>query len=126
MAKRRPSRYVNVSEGTPRAQEDRIADRLGGKRVRGSGASIYSKADVRDIEARSSDVMFLCECKTTKHGSMSIKWDWLIKITKEAMAVQKEPALAIEIRGGKECHITDRDWIMIPLRVMEELIKKNG
>jgi Holliday junction resolvase len=124
MVKKRPSRYVKKSEGTPRAQEDRIADRLGGKRVRGSGASIYSKADVRDVTV--GEEGFLTECKTTKHGSMSVKWDWLTKITKEAMAVQKEPALAIEIRGGKECHVTDRDWIAIPVRVFEELIKKNG
>ncbi|MBN2258381.1 MAG: hypothetical protein JW704_11285 [Anaerolineaceae bacterium] len=111
-------RYLNTDR-SPRAQEDRVAQRTGGKRVRGSGASQYSKGDVRDVEAAGID--FLLECKQTIHASLSIKWEWLKKITAEADAQQCEPALAIEIRGGEDDPRTDRDWVMVPARVWEKM-----
>lgn len=117
----RPCKYLGSDDGSPETQENRIAEKLGGRRVGGSGASMYSKGDVRNVKIGGLD--FLVECKQTKHGSLSVKWDWLSKITKEAMAVECEPALSVEIKGGKECHLTDRDWIMLPARVLEELIK---
>lgn len=126
MTKKRPSRYSQHDNGTPREHENRVADRLGGKRVRGSGASVYSKGDVRDVElvAEQESVEFLTECKTTEKGSISVKWDWLTKITKEAVEVGKEPALAIAIRGGRECFLTDKDWVMVPARVLERLVSE--
>jgi Holliday junction resolvase len=117
--KARPSRYVKTDDGTPRAQEERIARRTGGKRVGGSGASMYSKGDVRDVTA--SDVEFLVECKQTIHASISVKWEWLRKITAEANAVQKEPMLTIEIKGGQKDPLVDRDWVMVPARVFEQM-----
>jgi hypothetical protein len=89
---------------------------------------MYSKGDVRDVETCSDDelsgVEFLVECKKTIHASLSIKWEWLRKITREANAVQKEPALSIEIQGGQIDHLCDRDWVAIPVRVFERLTKK--
>ncbi len=117
---------MGYGKSTPTMQEDRVADRLGGKRVRGSGSSMYSKADVRDVllEGKECDVEFLVECKQTMHASLSVKWEWLLKITAEADAVQKEPVLAIEIKGGKRDPRCDRDWAMIPVRVLEQLVGK--
>jgi len=114
-----PQRYSGSSDSSPTGQENRLAARLGGKRVRGSGASMYSKGDVRDVPG--GDIGFLVECKQTIHASLSVKWEWLRKITAEANAVQAEPALAIEIKGGKEDPLVDRDWVMIPARVFEKL-----
>ena len=124
-SKSKPGRFMGNDDGSPRAQEDRVASRLGGKRVGGSGASMYSKADVRDVEAAAGDesVEFLVECKQTIHASISVKWDWLRKITAEASAVQKEPALSIEIRGGTQDGNCDRDWVLVPARVLERLTK---
>jgi len=124
----RPSRYLENNDGDPTVQEERVARRLGGKRVRGSGASFFSKADVRDVTVEDSDAVsgFLVECKQTIHKSLSIKRAWLEKITDEARAVQKEPALAIQIRG-KEGGLVggcDDDWVMIPARIFAELLKK--
>lgn len=122
----RGPRGIGLGESTPTAQEDRVADRLGGKRVRGSGSSMYSKADVRDVslDGEGCAVEFLVECKQTIHASLSVKWEWLTKITAEADAVQKEPALAIEIKGGVEDPRCDRDWIAIPARVLEQMVGK--
>jgi len=103
-----------------------VARRLGGKKVGGSGSSDYSKGDVRDVEAvcGGDSIEFLVECKQTIHASLSVKWEWLRKIMKEANEVQKEPALAIEIQGGVNDPMCDRQWIAVPLRVFERLTKK--
>lgn len=116
----RPKRYLGETDISPTAQEDRIASRMGGKRVRGSGASDYSKGDVRDVQGVGG-VEFLVECKLTKHASISVKWNWLKKITDEAQAAQCEPALCIEIKGGEDDPRVDRDWICIPVRVFEKM-----
>lgn len=115
----RPKRYLGPADDSPRAQEDRIASRTGGKRVKGSGASDYSKGDVRGAEA--AGIEFLIETKQTKHASISVKWTWLKKITDEAQAQQCEPALSIEIKGGEDDPRVDRDWIMVPVRVWEKM-----
>ena len=118
MPRFQPKAFRGISKD-PTDQEDRVAARTGGKRVRGSGASMYSKGDVRSVPA--GDTEFMIECKQTIHKSISIKWDWLKKITNEAMAQQCEPAVSIEIKGGTEDGLTDRDWVMIPLRVFNKL-----
>lgn len=119
MVRARPQRYIQTDDKTPRAQEERVARRLGGKRVSGSGASMYSKGDVRGVEL--AGVEFLIEAKKTEKASISVKWAWLKKITHEALAVGKEPALTIEIQGGEDDPNVDRDWILIPVRIVEKL-----
>jgi len=119
MTRFRSKVYSDTEGGSPTEQEERVAQKTGGKRVSGSGASMYSKGDVRDV--RLGDVDFLIECKQTKYASLSVKWDWLTKISSEAITAQSEPALSIEIKGGADDNSTDRDWIMIPLRVFERM-----
>jgi len=126
MARHKPNRFLPKDDGTPDDQEARVARRLGGKKVAGSGSSVFSKGDVRGVEAvcEEDSIGFLIECKKTIHASLPIKWEWLRKITREANAVQKEPALAIEIQGGYNDPMCDRNWIAIPLRVFERLTNK--
>ena len=114
MAKIEPQTYSKSDDGTPTAQEHRIADETGGKRVPGSGCSPYAKGDVK-LKA------FLVECKKTEKASLSIKKSWLVKISREAVAIQREPALAIEIQGGPQDAVCDRDWVMIPARLFKKL-----
>lgn len=99
----------------PTAQEHRVAKVVKGHRQRGSGASMYAKGDV-------SCDHFLVECKRTMHASLSIKKSWLDKIAREAAAVAKEPALAIEIAGGPGDAHGEREWVMIPLRCWNQLM----
>lgn len=119
MGRVRPTVYWGSGDDSPTGQENRIAESLGGKMVRGSGASQYSKGDVRDVEF--GDLVFLVEVKQTKHASLAIKWDWLRKITREAEAQQCEPALSIEIKGGEKDASTDRDWVMVPARTFRKM-----
>jgi len=122
---KKPNRYLQGPSENPDGQEARIADRFGGKKVAGSGSSKYSKGDVRDVEWSPVDdldrIEFLVECKQTIHASLSVKWEWLRKISREANAVGGEPALAIEIKGGVDDPMVDRDWVMVPARVFEKL-----
>lgn len=66
-------------------QERLVAKSLGGKQVSGSGASIFSKGDVRVGNK------ILVECKTsmTEKTSYSIKQNILDKIEKEAKEMGK-------------------------------------
>ena len=65
---------------------------------------------------------FLIECKQTVHASLSVKGEWLSKITREAMAAGKEPALAIEIKGNDDPS-TEAHWIAIPMSVFRRILE---
>lgn len=114
-----PKKYLPKDDGTPTTQERRIASTMGGERVRGSGSTARAKGDVRMSD-------FLVECKQTVHSSISITHDWLDTISKQAEAIGKEPALAIEIQGrgkdSRKLRVRDRDWILLPARVFKKLI----
>jgi hypothetical protein len=63
---------------------------------------------------------FLFECKTTGDKSLRITAAWLEKITREAMAEGREPALEFEIRGGQSA-ICESKWVAIPRSVFVRL-----
>lgn len=94
--------------------ESRIADRIGGKKQRGSGAVDGHKGDVRAPE-------LLIEAKMTSKESISIKKEWIIKISKEAAAYAKIPALAIAF--DEMPVIADKDWIAIPMSFFKRLME---
>lgn len=108
-------RVYGDPDTTPTAQERRIARGLkGGHRQAGSGASVYARGDVKAPE-------FLIECKLTAAGSLRVESAWLAKITRQALASGKLPALAIEIQGGEEDRLLERDWICVPQSVFKKL-----
>ena len=96
-------------------QEERTADRLGGKRVSGSGNQPHKRGDI-DLPT------FKIECKSTKHKSISITAEMLNKIAKEAAPTGKLPALAVSIEGVGKGSPADADWVMIELRVFKKLL----
>lgn len=104
---------------TTRTVSDRhealTATALGGKVQKGSGAGEYQKADVKTVE-------LLVENKATSHASMSVKGAWLTKVTKEATAEGRDPALAIEIGAIKD-PLTENRWIAVPESVMARLLE---
>lgn len=116
MSRFRPKVYGD--DGGFVEQENRLADELGGHRQAGSGSSKYAKGDVKLDR-------FLIEGKGTKHASLYVKKKWLKKITSEATAKGKYPALAIEIEGEPD-PMTERDWLMVPLSVWKEMLERCG
>lgn len=119
---------VEPKGDTPTDQEERIAGAVGGRRVRGSGSSMYAKGDAKSGGHGFDRKDFLFEAKQTEHGSLSVKREWLEKITLEADAEGKYPALAIEIKGlvskkkNQAARASERDWVAVPLSVFRKLI----
>ena len=68
-------------------QEDYVAKKFNGNRVKNSGATAFAKGDV-NLDEQS----FLIECKTktTASDSISIKKEWLEKNLKEALFMGKK------------------------------------
>lgn len=96
-----------------KVQEKRLAKRLGGNRQKGSGALRHHKGDVKTQE-------LLMECKRTDKESMSIKKEWLAKITREALVSNKVPALAIEF--GFDDPLVETNWVAVPAKFFQELL----
>ncbi len=55
------------------------------------------------------------------HRSISLKYDWLHKISKEARTENKEAALAIQfVDLCGEPIAKDATWVMIPERILKK------
>ena len=101
-----------------RKHEERIAEKLGGKRLPASGAlrPSYRKAETECGDITSKD--FFIEHKRTVKQSISIKKDWLSKVTDGANRHQKEPALVVTFEEKMK---PPEDWVMIPMELFERL-----
>ena len=95
--------------------EKRIAKRLGGRRHSMSGAHFKQKGD-------SSTELLLIESKSTKKASISLKQAWLEKTNADALMQNKTPAVTITFENieGR----TERDWILLPLWFVQDLLKE--
>lgn len=97
-----------------RRSEKRVAKQLGARQTPASGAMVGAKGD---IEHRS----FLLEAKSTICESLSLKLDWLAKISGEARAVGKTPAVTIDfVHGDGEARVYG-EWVLVPAAVFREL-----
>lgn len=88
--KKEPTRYYS------KKQEDSIAKKLGGSRVKNSGATAWAKGDVNLDK-------WLLEAKTkmTSSASISIQKEWLEKNNKEALFMGK-PYSALAFNFGPD------------------------
>jgi hypothetical protein len=94
--------------------EKRTAKRLGGQLTPASGALLGAKGDIQLPGV-------LMENKATSKGSMSLKLDWLLKITQEALEKRKTPALAIQFVTENGEPIRGGNWVMVPEYTYNEL-----
>lgn len=122
MTRHVPQRYQAIE--TPERQERRMAAALGGRRQPGSGSSAYAKGDVcAHAGDLTGPVGFLVECKQTVHASLAIQWAWLAKITGEALAQGKIPALDFEVLGGPPAGGVERQWVAVPHSAFVQLVR---
>lgn len=94
---RKPTRFYSSK------QEKTVAKAVNGKQVANSGATPWSKGDVRTES-------WLIECKTatTVKKSFSIKQEWIDKNKEEAFAMNKQyNALAFNFGTGNNYYIID-------------------
>ena len=91
--------------------ERRVESKVGGRRQAGSGNQQWAKGDIK------TDT-HLIECKTTEKKSMSIKAEWLAKITEEAQMEGRMPAVQISFENMQAG--VDKDWIMVPMTQLDK------
>jgi hypothetical protein len=96
------------------ASEKRLAKSTGSRLTPGSGALDGAKGDM-------SRGNLLIEAKSTIKASMSIKYEWLQKITKEAKGTSQVPAVTISFVHGSGEAKHDGDWVMIPKALFDAL-----
>jgi hypothetical protein len=94
--------------------EKRVAKKLGMKQTPASGALPGAKGDMKNSE-------YLMEAKSTINSSMQLQKGWLDKIQKEAMAINRVPAVTISFVVGSGAAKLLGDWVMVPSWFWEEL-----
>ena len=109
-----------------RETEERVAQRLGGKRHPHSGGTFKGRTNrfgfKPDIQGDSSTRQLLIESKSTGKASISIKQKWLEKNNADSLMHNKIPALTITFENMDER--TEKDWILLPLWFVQDLLKE--
>lgn len=108
-----------------RKQEDRIASKIGGRRIPRSGGLKWSKYEVNNGTTADGDLAnadFHVEHKRTDKKSISIKKEWLDKIRAGAFKNCKDPALIITFENPSQPYVKPDDWICIPLETAIRLL----
>ena len=104
--------------------ERRLAERLGGKRYAGSGNRRWSNHS-RSESTDKGDIAtptFHFEHKFTRADSLSVKQEWLKKVSDGAKMRFKDPGLIITFQD-LQGHPED-EWVAMPLEVYERLMAK--
>ena len=82
-------------------QEKSVAKAVNGKKVANSGATTFSKGDVR-----TDDFLIEAKTKTSPSESMTIHKEWIVKNDEEAFAMGKQySAVAIDFGEGENYYI---------------------
>lgn len=105
----RPTRFYS------KQQEKRVAKAVGGKRTANSGATMFSKGDVRTKN-------FLIECKTCteRKNTFTMHKDWFDKNKEEAFAMHKDySALAFDFGDGETLYVVDEHLFQQLLQYLE-------
>lgn len=105
--------FLNNEQATQ--HQERVADALRGWVQPASGAFPNYKSDVVNKH-------FQIECKSTRRRSLSIKTDWIIKISNEAESNGRMPAVAITF--DQLPLVVEKDWILLPLSLLNFLVSK--
>ena len=98
------------------SRQEKATEKIGGRRQPGSGAGPRHKGD-----SRFDGASLLMECKTTAAASFRVSEVVMAKITRQALAVGKDPAIEIEIRGVTD-PLCSKKWVVLPRDVFARLI----
>lgn len=97
--------------------ERRAAKAIGGSRHAMSGAGERQKGDL-------SNELVVAEHKYTGKASLSLKREWLEKVSIEALAVGKTPAFAFTFTDWDDAKLVPKDWIAMPASFFRELMER--
>lgn len=110
-----PFKIGDTPQELGRKSETRTCNRLHGQQTPGSGALDGAKSDM--VVGN-----FRIESKATSNKSMSLKYDWLKKVSQEAAQYGQIPALTVQFVAGDGNPITSGSYVMIPEWVFRELL----
>lgn len=104
-----------------KAYEGHAAKKMGARLRPASGAMVGAKGDM-------SKGQYLIESKSTTSASLPIQLGWLVKITEEAQAQGKTPALlmAFVLPTGRPVPNAESEWVAVPKQHWLELTERNG
>lgn len=100
--------------------EQRLAKRLQGRLMPGSGSSSGRGGGKGDMNL-DRKVKFKLEAKSTVNDSFSIKLSWLQKIVGEAFHSGRTPALSIQFVTGDGNARVAGSWVAIPEELFNEV-----
>lgn len=106
----RPTRFYSSK------QEKQVAKAIGGKQTANSGATAFSKGDVRTDS-------FLLECKTCvkPQKSFTVQKEWFIKNKEEAFAMGKSySAVVFDFGDGEQHYIINERLFKTLLKHLED------
>jgi hypothetical protein len=106
-----------------KAHENRIAGKLGGSRLARSGGLPWSKHDSTTAGGDIKTKGWHLEHKRTEHDSMSIKKEWLHKVSAAARQRAKDPGLVVTFENKLAA---PEDWVLIPMAVYQRLTGQEG
>lgn len=115
----KPTRWTNQQKPTryySNKQEKTIAKQINGKQTANSGATLFSKGDVKSA-------YFLIEAKTVtkEQKTFTIKREWIDKNREEAFAMGKPySAIAIDFGDGEQHYLIDEKLFVTMLKLIEE------
>lgn len=99
--------------------EARVIKDMGMKGTAGSGNQSGNKSDGHDKEYR-------IECKSTVAESISVKLDWLRKISHEALETGRTPLLVVSFVYEQGKAKQDGDWVLMRRSDWEELTDRDA
>lgn len=104
MVKKDPLKWLDADKKkTFQKHEDHLAKTVEGKKTPASGA-LNKKGDVQTSTT-------IYEAKSTDSRSLSLKLDWLEKVTDEALRLGKKPILSIYFSGAElPCQ---KQWFLV-------------
>lgn len=110
---------------TPKTFNQSTPNKIGRRGEKNTQKSIGGKLTPG---SRGGDLMlsnFLIEKKSTAGKSISIKQDYLEKISRIAFSGNKSPILVIEFQTLKKKMGCEDQWAFIPLSQLKELLEEN-
>ncbi len=94
--------------------ERKTAKRIGGQQTKFSGAMPNARGDISLPE-------FLVEAKSTKLITMRLELTWLVKILREAMKENKEPAVTLTFTTANGDPLVGGTWVLVPESVFRKI-----
>jgi hypothetical protein len=104
--------------------EDKLALRLEGRRLPGSGNKPWSRFDKTTARGDVGIKGFHLEHKESEDESIGIKRKWLHKVEAGARRVMKDPGLVMKF--VRPVGQDDEEYVIIPLDVFERLLRELG